>query len=110
MRRLARSGLRQRALYEVPSSVYGIGAAFDDEITRRDENGRTWLCAATDGVSGFRWVEVYAPRVDHDRTVNPEAIERFVEREAGRYPIETRLDDLANASPLVIRPYLADAA
>jgi hypothetical protein len=109
MRRLIRRDLEQRATDRQASSLYGIGAAVDRELTGR-QAGRTWICAATDAVNGFRWIEVDAPRATQQAQVEPEFIERFVEREVGRFSIETRLDDLAQASPLSIELYLADAA
>jgi hypothetical protein len=108
--RFGRSELQQRAVYRRAASLYGIGAALDGELSQRGQTGRTWLCAATDTVNGFRWVEVDAPSASHGLPIDPEFIERFVEREAGRFAIETRLDDLAGASPLRIELYLADAA
>jgi len=107
---MGRSDLRRRAFNRQASSLYGVGAALDGELGRRGETGRTWLCVATDAVAGFRWIEVDAPRASDGVPVDPDFIERFVEREAGRFPIKTRLDDLANASPLRIELYLADAA
>ena len=109
MRRLIRRDLERRATDRQVSSLYGIGAAVDRELAG-GQAGRTWICAATDTVNGFRWIEVDAPGASQQPQVDPEFIERFVEREAGRFAIETRLDDLASASPLRIELYLADAA
>ena len=110
VRRQVRSELRERAIYRQASSLYGVGVALDGESTRRKQNGRTWVCVATDAISGFKWVEVDAPGATHGIPVTVDVIERFVEREAGAFAIETRLDDLAAASPLRIELYLADAA
>jgi hypothetical protein len=102
--------ITERAAYRRASSLYGIGAALDRELTEREQAGRVWLCAITDGTNGVRWIEVEAPHLPPDHPMAADVIESHVEREAGRFAIETRLEDLAEASPLRIELYLADAA
>jgi hypothetical protein len=95
--------LQLRATYRGRVSDYGIGAALDHEITEPDRDGRCWLCVVTDAMNGFRWVEPRIVRLGRGVPVEPEAIERAVERRAGSFRVETRLDDLADASPLWLR-------
>jgi hypothetical protein len=102
--------VQERATHRRASSLYGIGAAVDRELRRSERAGRTWLCAITDTVNGVRWIEVHGPGFAAGERVDEDTIERFVEREAGFFPIESRLDDLAAASPLRIELFLADAA
>lgn len=108
MRVLAPDELKERATHRRKHSPCGIGAAFEADITEPDRDGRLFSVVVTDTIHGVGRVEVGAPRVAHDREIETEAIEEFVEQEAGRFPLETRMRDLLAASPLRIELYLSE--
>jgi hypothetical protein len=99
--------LQDRATYRRAHSDYGIGAAFERDMTEPGRDGRKFLCVVTDTKNGFGRIEVLAPRVPHGREVDPETIEEFVEKRAGSFAIESRMQDLLAASPLRIELFLS---
>ncbi len=103
------SDLQLRATHRRTHSPCGIGAALEADITEPDRDGRRFRLFVTDTIHGFDQILVDAPRVWHDTPVESETIEEFVESEAGRFPIESRMRDLVEASPLRIELYLQDA-
>ena len=100
------SDLQLRATHRRRHSPCGIGAAFEADITEADRDGRRFEVLVTDTMHGFERVAVDAPRVPHDTPIEPETIEEFVESEAGRFAIESRIEDLVAHSPLRIELYL----
>jgi hypothetical protein len=49
---------------------------------------------------GLGWVEIEFACIERGVDVGPESIERALERVAGDYPTEVRLDCLVHGSPL----------
>jgi hypothetical protein len=88
--------LRPRMQARQADSATGIGAAWHGNVTPSDLDGQQHLLWATDGVEE-RWVEVLLPREERD--LPPEAIEMAVERRAGDFPAEARLQELQDRSP-----------
>jgi hypothetical protein len=75
------------------NSPTGIGAWPDEEITKNDEDGRTWQLKAYDG-RDEAWVEASWARWD-EVEIKDTQLATIVERRAGEFPVETRLADLS---------------
>jgi hypothetical protein len=90
--------LRERALRRQERSQTGIGAAWTRDLTERDRDGQRHLLVVTDG-RRFRWAEVLLPRLPHSVEVAPGELEAGVERLAGRFARESRLQDLQDEGP-----------
>jgi hypothetical protein len=81
---------------------YNVAAVFAGEVTREGFDGTRWRFVVTDGSTvgefeaGISRTQGVPPGMDEP------ALERLVEREAGRFPVETRLQDLLEASPLLL--------
>jgi hypothetical protein len=81
-----------------------VAAIFVGDLTANDLDGVHWRFVVTDGSTigtvdgGIAGSKVGA----RGMAVNEADLERRVEREAGRFPVDTRMDDLLAASPLVL--------
>jgi hypothetical protein len=82
------------------NSPTGIGAFPDRELTRSDQDGRTWLLVAYDG-RDEAWVEASWARWP-DAQIEDAQLAAIVERRAGAFAVETRLHDLSEHG-LVLR-------
>jgi hypothetical protein len=89
--------LMRRAAHRLDPDGTGIGAAFQREVSEGPD-ARRFLCAVTDG-RDWGWVEIEFPCMDHRIEIDPEAIEQALERLAGDFPVEARLDCLVHEAP-----------
>lgn len=102
------SDMELRATHRRRESPCGIGAAFEADVTEADRDGRRFSLVVTDTMNGFGQVEVHAPRVQHDTEVKTLKLEELVEMEAGSFPVESRMSDLIEASPLTIELFVVE--
>jgi hypothetical protein len=105
----------QRALAKSQNgqTYVNVAAVFIGEATANDQDGALWWLYVTDGVNDGGVIETTISGTWGGRrgmAVDADKMERTIERRAGTFPVETRLRDMLDASPLTIelddvRPY-----
>lgn len=98
------AGLEKRARNRAGVTSTGIGVAFDHAITQPGDDALRWLLVASDG---NRTAPIEARISRSEQTVSwvipTLTIQRVLERYAGRFAAESRLDDLVAATPIYLR-------
>jgi len=97
---LPQSDYRERARYRQLRGRHGVGVVVQQAVFA-DEDGRRWICIATDG-RRFRHLEAVVPGVPPQAGIPTGAVEAALEARAGDYPERSRLSALVNASPVVL--------
>lgn len=88
--------LQERARRRATTSGTGIGAAFERDVSPNDLDGTRWLMRVSDGKSDARLeVQVSGSEPILDWEIPVLTVERVVERIAGRFRAECRLDEMA---------------
>ena len=96
--------LLHRAERRARDSPTGVGAVFDRDSSPRDLDGFCWQMVVSDGerggvinarISGTQAITKYV--------ISVIALQRVVERRAGFFPVESRIEDLLAVGSLVLR-------
>jgi hypothetical protein len=96
--------LIDQAKRRAAGSATGIGASFDRDITPPDLDGHRWRLIVSDGVdAGQLAAELSRSQSIAESSIPVLTLMRVVERRAGGFPRESRLEDLLAAERLVLR-------
>jgi hypothetical protein len=96
--------LLHRAEDRASESPTGIGAAFVRDVSPPDLDGFRWRIVVSDGRLGGHIIAEMSRSQPINAVVIPVlTLQRIVERKAGAFPRESRVEDLLAAGRLVLR-------
>lgn len=97
------AGLERKACARADVTSTGIGFAFDHEVTGAGDDAIRLRLMAGDGNNAL---EIETRIAKSEQKIFWEipvlALQRALERYAGRFPIESRLEDLGEATPIYL--------
>jgi hypothetical protein len=101
---LGMKALKEQARKRAGSTGTGIGAAFERDVGPPDLDGFRWRFWVSDGTrAGSLEAQISGSEpILHDE-IPVAALERVVERQAGRFPTEDRLSELLSQERIQIR-------